>query len=162
MLPGPGRGRSGRTANTPATVEAYDYGFRASGLNIGNNTIEFSNTGTEPHHLIAAPYKPGATLAAVRKAFSEAREARKRRSISRTSRIQPGSRAEQSRSPSSNLDKPGKYALLCFVSDRKGGPPHVAQRHDHRSDGPLTGTFTCTGLRQWLRRNAITPPLRWR
>jgi hypothetical protein len=25
------------------------------------------------------------------------------------------------------LDKPGKYALLCFVSDRKGGPPHVAQ-----------------------------------
>ena len=26
-----------------------------------------------------------------------------------------------------DLDKPGKYALLCFVSDRKGGPPHVAQ-----------------------------------
>jgi hypothetical protein len=26
-----------------------------------------------------------------------------------------------------HLDKPGKYALLCFVSDRKGGPPHVAQ-----------------------------------
>jgi hypothetical protein len=21
----------------------------------------------------------------------------------------------------------GKYALLCFVSHRKGGPPHVAQ-----------------------------------
>jgi hypothetical protein len=26
-----------------------------------------------------------------------------------------------------DLDKPGKYALLCFVSDRRGGPPHVAQ-----------------------------------
>jgi hypothetical protein len=26
-----------------------------------------------------------------------------------------------------DLEKPGKYALLCFVSDRKGGPPHVAQ-----------------------------------
>ena len=25
------------------------------------------------------------------------------------------------------LDKPGRYALLCFVSDRKGAPPHVAQ-----------------------------------
>jgi plastocyanin len=26
-----------------------------------------------------------------------------------------------------DLEKPGKYALLYFVSDRKGGPPHVAQ-----------------------------------
>ena len=23
--------------------------------------------------------------------------------------------------------KRGKYALLCFVSDRKGGPPHMAK-----------------------------------
>ena len=23
--------------------------------------------------------------------------------------------------------KSGKYALLCFVPDRKGGPPHVAK-----------------------------------
>jgi hypothetical protein len=26
-----------------------------------------------------------------------------------------------------DLAKKGKYALLCFVSDRKGGPPHVAK-----------------------------------
>ena len=26
-----------------------------------------------------------------------------------------------------DLTKKGKYALLCFVSDRKGGPPQVAQ-----------------------------------
>lgn len=25
------------------------------------------------------------------------------------------------------LARKGKYALLCFVSDRKGGPPHVAK-----------------------------------
>ena len=23
--------------------------------------------------------------------------------------------------------KRGKYALVCFISDRKGGPPHVAK-----------------------------------
>ena len=23
--------------------------------------------------------------------------------------------------------KPGKYALLCFISDRQGGPPHIAK-----------------------------------
>lgn len=26
-----------------------------------------------------------------------------------------------------DLARKGKYALLCFVSDRKGGPPHVAK-----------------------------------
>ena len=26
-----------------------------------------------------------------------------------------------------DLEKPCKYAPLYFVSDRKGGPPHVAQ-----------------------------------
>ena len=23
--------------------------------------------------------------------------------------------------------KPGKYALVCFIADRAGGPPHVAK-----------------------------------
>jgi hypothetical protein len=23
--------------------------------------------------------------------------------------------------------KPGKYALYCFISDRKGGPPHITK-----------------------------------
>ena len=23
--------------------------------------------------------------------------------------------------------RPGRYALLCFAADRKGGPPHVMQ-----------------------------------
>lgn len=25
------------------------------------------------------------------------------------------------------LAKPGKYALLCFIQDRAGGPPHIAK-----------------------------------
>ncbi len=28
---------------------------------------------------------------------------------------------------SSPLQAPGKYSLVCFIEDRKGGPPHVAK-----------------------------------
>jgi len=57
----------------------------------------------------------------------KSREARSRRSTSRThfytARIDGGTKQVIEL----DLDKPGKYALLCFVSDRKGGPPHGAQ-----------------------------------
>jgi plastocyanin len=110
-----------------AKVEAYEYGFRASGLRTGNNTIEFSNTGEEAHHLIAAPYKSGATLAAVRKAFTREQSGTEPpldfEHTSYTARTDGGTK----QITELHLDRPGKYALLCFVSDRKGGPPHVAR-----------------------------------
>jgi len=110
-----------------AKVEAYEYGFRASGLRTGSNTIEFSDTGREPHHLIAVPYKPGATLGAVRKAFrreqSGAEPPLDFEHASNTAGIDGGTK----QITELQLDEPGNYALLCFVSDRKGGPPHVAQ-----------------------------------
>jgi hypothetical protein len=113
--------------SSPAKVEAYEYGFRASGLKTGKNTIEFSNTGREPHHLIAAPYKPGATLAAVRTAFRRGKRGAEPpldfENTSYTARIEGGTK----QITELDLHKPGKYALLCFVSDHQGGPPHVAQ-----------------------------------
>ena len=109
-----------------ATIEAYEYGFRVSGLTTGTNTIEFSNTGREPHHVIAVPYKPGATLADVRKAFMSeggGEAPLDYENTSYTARIAGGTKQITELA----LDKPGRYALLCFVSDRNGGPPHVAQ-----------------------------------
>jgi hypothetical protein len=109
-----------------AKIEAYDYGFRVSGLTTGKNRIEFSNTGRETHHVIAVPYRPGATLAEIRKAFSNeggAEPPLDYENTSYTARI-AGSTQQITEL---TLDKPGKYALLCFVSDRKGGPPHVAR-----------------------------------
>jgi plastocyanin len=118
---------SGELPKAVAKIEAYEYGFRVSGLTVGKNTIEFSNTGTEPHHVIAAPYKPGATLAEVRKAFRQAQGGAAPpldfANVAYTARIDGGTK----QITELDLDKPGKYALLCFVSDRKGGPPHVAQ-----------------------------------
>jgi plastocyanin len=116
----------GELPTAVAKIEAYDYGFRATGLTVGKNTVEFSNTGTEAHPVIAVPYKPGATLAGVRKAFRREGGAEPPLDFSRTfytARIDGGTK----QITELELDKPGKYALLCFVSDRKGGPPHVAQ-----------------------------------
>jgi plastocyanin len=116
---------TGELPKAVAKIEAYEYGFKASGLSVGKNTIEFSNTGTETHHVIAVPYKPGATLAEVRKAFRR-QGADPPLDFSHTfytARIDGGT----TQITELQLDKPGKYALLCFVSDRKGGPPHVAQ-----------------------------------
>jgi plastocyanin len=116
---------SGELPNAVAKIEAYEYGFKVSRLTVGKNTIEFSNTGTEPHHVIAVPYKPGATLAEVRKAFMRKQGGAPPLDFenpSYTARIPGGTK----QTTELYLDKPGKYALLCFVSDRKGGPPHVA------------------------------------
>jgi plastocyanin len=117
---------SGKLPKAVAKIEAYEYGFRASGLAVGKNTIEFSNTGREAHHVIAVHYGPGATLAKVRKAFRSEGGAEPPldfENTSYTARIAGGTKQITELA----LDKPGRYALLCFVSDRKGGPPHVAQ-----------------------------------
>jgi plastocyanin len=122
-----GNADGGELPKATARIEAYEYGFRASGLRSGTNTVEFSNTGGEAHHVIAAPYRPGATLAAVRKAFTREKGSAEPpldfRNTSSTARIDGGAK----QTTELELDKPGKYALLCFVSDRSGGPPHVAQ-----------------------------------
>jgi hypothetical protein len=76
--------------------------------------------------VIAVPFKPGATLAEVRKAFSQTGGADPPldfRNVAYTARIDGGTK----QITELDLARTGKYALLCFVSDRKGGPPHVAQ-----------------------------------
>lgn len=122
-----GEADGGELPKATAKIEAYEYGFRASGLKAGANTLEFSNSGGEPHHVIAAPYRPGATLAEVRKAFKREQGGAEPpldfENTSYTARIDGGTK----QITELHLEKPGKYALLCFVSDRNGGPPHVAQ-----------------------------------
>jgi hypothetical protein len=107
-----------------ATVTARDYAFSTSGLKAGKTTVEFVNSGKELHHVVAAPILPGKTLADVRE-FVRTEKGRPPIDFNNqaSSPVLDGGKKQLI-----DLDlKPGNYALLCFITDRKGGPPHVAK-----------------------------------
>jgi hypothetical protein len=116
---------SGTLPATTAKVTASEYTFKTSGLKAGNQQIEFDNAGAELHHAIFFPLKPGATLAQVKKFFQ-------------TEKGQPPFEVNKPIPSTPVLDtggkqvidtklSPGKYAIVCFLTDRAGGPPHVAK-----------------------------------
>ena len=107
-----------------ARINASEYTFRAAGLTAGKTEILFDNQGSEPHFVEAAPLKPGKTVEDVKKALK--------------SRKGPPPIDEKATTGTPVLDgkgrqvvelelKKGKYALICFVPDRKGGPPHAVK-----------------------------------
>ncbi len=108
----------------PARVEARDFSFRVSALRAGRNSVDFDNTGTQPHHAFFTPMRAGSTLSQVRKFFS-----------SSTSTGPPpidaaGTREtvvlEGGERQVTQLDlEAGRYALICFVRGRQGGPRHL-------------------------------------
>ena len=119
----------------PATVTATDkgekdYGFAYKGLKAGPNQVRFENTGEQLHHALFFPYNKGATLAEVKKFVSEGGSGGPppgpppfdfKKGVGTT--VIDGGIAQNV-----ELDLPaGKYAVLCFIQDRKGGKPHVAK-----------------------------------
>lgn len=108
----------------PARVEAVDFSFKVSGLRPGRNSVDFDNTGAEPHHAFFTPIRPGATLDDVKRFFGE-----------QTSTGPPPVDAEATRETAileggerhvTQLNFPaGRYAVICFVRNRSGGRPHI-------------------------------------
>lgn len=107
----------------PAEVQAFEYSFKAEGLKKGENTILFENTGGQPHHLVVAPINAGGTIADVKSAFQQESGRPPIGSGPSTAVLEGGT----GQVVQLNLPKSGKYALLCFLTDRQGGPPHVAK-----------------------------------
>ena len=106
-------------------VSADDYTFKSSGLKAGRHMVEFDNAGFEPHHVVAVPITPGATIADVRKHYSSASTGPPPFDLSKA---QETAVLEQGQRQVTELTwGPGTYALLCFVRDRAGGAPHVAR-----------------------------------
>ncbi|HEY5815197.1 MAG TPA: hypothetical protein VIS95_02535 [Solirubrobacterales bacterium] len=105
-----------------ARVTAVEYAFEAEELPSGEVEIDFENAGDEPHHLIAAPLKGDATAADVEQAIkSEKGQPPIEEDETRNTAVLEGGEGQ-----AVTLDlKPGRYALLCFISDRQGGPPHA-------------------------------------
>lgn len=120
---GDGGGKEPKAAS--ARIDAVDYGFNSSGLKTGKNTVTFENKGKEPHFVVGLPIKPGKTIEDVKK-------------FARTEKGEPPVDEKNGPFATALIDgglkqtievelKKGKYALLCFIPDRKGGPPHVAK-----------------------------------
>ena len=118
-------GGGGEEPSAPAKIEASEYKFTASGLKTGKTEVLVDNVGEEPHFVAAIRIKPGKTIADVRKFIrTEKGEPPIVEADSfDTAIIDGGVKQTVEVEPK----KSGKYALLCFVADRKGGPPHVAK-----------------------------------
>jgi len=117
----------GELPSAPASIVASEYTFKADGLKVGKNRVTFDNAGKELHHIIAFPINKGASTAEVKKFFSSEEEPSGPPPVAfekgdGTAVIDGG----EKQVTDLELIK-GKYALVCFIQDRKGGPPHIAK-----------------------------------
>jgi hypothetical protein len=114
----------GELPSDGGTIEATEYEFVASGLQAGSTPVLFDNAGGEPHFIAGIGIKPGKTIADVRKFF----ETHKGEPPIDESRSFSTALIEGGQSQSIDVDlQAGDYALLCFVPDRAGGPPHAVK-----------------------------------
>lgn len=108
--------------SAPSTITANEYSFTASGLKAGKGEVVFDNAGKEPHFIAAAPMKPDATIEDVKRFIkTEKGEPPITEETAFDTAILDGGRKQLVQV---ELEA-GRYALLCFVPDRKGGPPHA-------------------------------------
>lgn len=112
--------------STDSTIVADEYTFDASGLKAGENEVTFENAGKELHHVIAFPYAKGATAAQVKK-FLSTENSKGKPPVD----FEGGTGTAVLDGGATQLAElefqKGKYALVCFIPDRAGGPPHVAK-----------------------------------
>lgn len=109
--------------DTDATVTTIDYGFETEGdLVVGENEITFENAGAQPHHVIAQRVAEGKTIEDVRSFLKNQQgQAPLDRSVAVATAVLD---SDGSQLVTLDLKQQGTYAMLCFVSDRQGGPPH--------------------------------------
>ena len=114
----------GDAPSADATIEAKEYEFSAEGLKAGANTVAFENAGEQPHHIAAVGMAEGATIDDVKKFFqTEKGKPPVDESKSFDTAVIDGGGTQVV-----ELDiEAGRYAVLCFVPDREGGPPHAAR-----------------------------------
>jgi len=107
-----------------ATISAVDYGFEGDGLTAGSAEVAFENTGAQPHHIVYAPLTGDATAEDVETFFKseKGKPPFEEKDTQNTAVIEGG----ETQLVDLELKK-GRYVLLCFITDRKGGPPHVAK-----------------------------------
>ena len=119
-------GDAAALATPPAAITATEYSFKARGLTASNEEVLLDNRGAEPHDFVLSPIVRGATLEDV-KAFAAGEDESGEPPVDFENEVISGVLEGGSRQTMRLGLKPGRYALICFTSDRGGGPPHVAK-----------------------------------
>jgi hypothetical protein len=117
----------GTLPDAPGRITARDDRFDVSGIEPGVNRVRFTNASKQPHHVVAVPVREGVPFAK-----AKANLIRRKGDLGWPPTYYPGSRAtavlDSGAKQTTELDlKPGRYALVCFLSDREGGYTHLAR-----------------------------------
>lgn len=123
-----GKKTSGGLPPTTASIVTNEYSFIPSDVKAGTTSVEFRNEGLEPHHAVFAPVRRGSTSVRRLRQFLKGTGPIPVGKLADIRNAQETAVIERGQKQVVTLHlKPGKYALLCFVPDRKGGPPHVVK-----------------------------------
>jgi hypothetical protein len=121
------RGRGGGITKFEVTGEAAEAELPSTDATI-TASVTFDNAGEELHHAIAAPINDGKTIADVKEFFmTEGGPPSGPPPVDfeggfGTAVLDGGAKEV------ADLElKAGRYAFVCFIPDRAGGPPHIAK-----------------------------------
>ena len=122
------------TPTADSSLTAHDYGFDVSGLKAGAQTVAFKNVGPAQWHFVEIlGFPKGTTVAQAQVDVTKllASQGPPPPGVPQPDEIA----SSQIASPgygntfTATLEKGRAYVALCFVSDKKGGPPHAIAHH---------------------------------
>ena len=113
-------------AGATGSIVAKEYGFETKGLKAGKNTVQFSVAGKELHHFLMFPILPGKTIQDAIKVLSSDQPPSGPPPIDFDKGISSAviEKSEGAILTEINLTA-GRWAMVCFMADRAGGPPHL-------------------------------------
>lgn len=121
------------TPPTAATVRAVDFRFHTSGqFTPGFSTLQFVNSGHEPHEIDLMRIAPGKTLQDVKMALMGNSQPKWAKRAGAWGVLSPGQRQWLRVKLT-----PGNYVLMCFVPDVFSYPGHKATHKPHAMLGMI-------------------------
>lgn len=105
----------------------HEHGFETTGLKAGRNMVLFDNGSDELHHAVMAPILGDTTLEEVEEAFASEGPPEGPPPVDFENAVITSVLDGKTKEVTELELRAGRYALLCFLSDREGGKPHVAE-----------------------------------
>lgn len=108
-------------------AEEHEHTIEAVGLKPGRNTILFDNRSEEIHHALLVPILGDTTIEEVGEALASEGPPSGPPPVDFENAVITSVLDGKTKEVTELELKAARYALLCFVSDREGGDPHIAQ-----------------------------------